>query len=102
LEATAAQGALKRLTTVVVRRKPTCIEQCEKVLLRSRAPSRLTAECAELLETHVGHGAGTQCGHPCHAPLTRAAFRPPAHNALGQHEEGQAQEKADRSNCEKS
>jgi hypothetical protein len=93
---------LKRLTTVVVRRQPARIEQCEKVLLGRRAPSGFTAEGAELLEAHVGYGAGAQGGYPCHAPLTRAAFLPPAQKPLGQHEEGQAKEKADRSNCEKS
>jgi hypothetical protein len=81
---------LKRLTTVVVRRQPSCIEQREKVLLSRRVPSRFTAERAELLEAHIGDGASAQGGHPCHAPLPRPAFRPPAYDALGQHKEGQA------------
>ena len=102
LEAAAPEGVLKRLATVVLRRQPTRVEQCEQILLCRRAPRGLTAECAELLEAHVCHRAGAQRGHPCHAPMLRAAFRAPAQDAFGQHKEGQAQEKADRSYCEKS
>ncbi len=102
MEAAAAHCALKRLTAVVLRRQPTRIEQHEKVLLGRRAPGRFPAECAEPLEAHVGYGAGAQGGYPCHAPLTRAALRPPAHKPFGQHEDGQAKKKADRPNCEKS
>jgi hypothetical protein len=90
------------LTTVVVRRKPTCVEQREEVLLSRRVPSGLAGERPELLEAHVGHGSGAKGRYPCRAPLTRAAFRTSAHDALDQHKEGQAQEKADRSNYENS